>query len=94
MHRTVAEEDTLLRPKHKFMSIILAKTRPACTSKRAERLTLYLQRLGQHAHPNVERLIVGMDTEEAMHRCVLLEDRCGHTVNNITCGKKSFISVV
>jgi hypothetical protein len=31
-----------------------------------------------------ERLIVGLDTEEAMHRCVLLEDRCGHAVNEIT----------
>jgi hypothetical protein len=75
MHRTVAEEDTMLRPKHKFMSIILAKTRPAHTSKHAE------------------RLIVWMNTEEAMYRCVLLENRCGHAVNKITHGKKSFIPV-
>jgi hypothetical protein len=75
MHRTIAEEDTLLRPKHKFMSIILAKTRPARIAKRAK------------------RLIVWMDSEEAMHRCVLLENRCPHTVNKITRGKKSFIPV-
>jgi hypothetical protein len=75
MHRTVIEEDTLLRSKRKFISIILAKTRPAHTSKRAE------------------RLIVGIDTEEAMHRCVLLENRCGHAVNKITRGKKGFIPV-
>jgi hypothetical protein len=58
------------------MSIILVKTRPTRTAKRAE------------------RLIVGMHTEELMHRCVLLEDRCRHAVNTITCGKKGFIPVV
>jgi hypothetical protein len=56
MHRTIAEEDTLFRPKCKFMSIILAKTRPTRTTKHAG------------------RLIVQMDSEEAMHRCVLLEN--------------------
>jgi hypothetical protein len=75
MHRTIAKEDTLLRPKHKFMSIILAKTRTTRTAKRAE------------------RCIVWMDSEEAMHRCVLLENRCRHAVNKITRGKKSFIPV-
>jgi hypothetical protein len=75
MHRTIAEEDTLLRPKRKFMSIILAKTRPSRTTKCAE------------------RLIVWMDTKEAMHRCVLLENRCGHAVNKKTLGKKSFIPI-
>jgi hypothetical protein len=73
MHRTTAEEDTLLRPKRKFMSIILAKTRPTRTAKHAE------------------RLVVWMDAEEAMHRCVLLENRGRHAVNKITHGKESFI---
>jgi hypothetical protein len=57
------------------MSIILAKTRPTRTAKRAE------------------RFIVRMDSEEAMHRCVLLENWCRHAVNKITRGKKSFIPV-
>jgi hypothetical protein len=35
-----------------------------------------------------------MDTEEAMHRCVLLENQFGHAVNKITRDKKSFIPVV
>jgi hypothetical protein len=34
-----------------------------------------------------------MNTKEAMYRCVLLENRCGHAVNKITRGKKSFILV-
>jgi hypothetical protein len=34
-----------------------------------------------------------MATKEAMHRCVLLENRCGHAVNKITRGKKSLILV-
>jgi hypothetical protein len=75
MHRTIAEEDTLLRLKRKFMSIILAKTRPARTTKHAE------------------RLIVWMNSEETMHLCVLLENRCRHAVNKITRGKESFILI-
>jgi hypothetical protein len=57
------------------MSIILAKTRPSRTAKRAE------------------RLIVRMDSKEAMHQRVVLENRCRHAVNKITRGKKSFIPV-
>jgi hypothetical protein len=42
---------------------------------------------------SAEKVIVGLDTEKAMHQCVLLEDRCGHAVNEITHTKKSFITI-
>jgi hypothetical protein len=42
MHRTIAKENTHLGTKFEFMSVILAKTRPACTTKNTEKLIIRL----------------------------------------------------
>jgi hypothetical protein len=42
MHRTITKENTHLGAKLEFMSVILAKTRPACTTKNAEKLIIRL----------------------------------------------------
>jgi hypothetical protein len=42
---------------------------------------------------SAEKVIVGLDNEKVMHRSVLLEDRHGHAVNEITHSKKGFIPI-
>jgi hypothetical protein len=47
-----------------------------------------------HIAKILEKIIVGLDSEKAMHRCVLLKERCGYAVNEITRSKKGFIPIV
>jgi hypothetical protein len=47
-----------------------------------------------HTVKSTEKIIVGLDTEKAMQWCVLLEERRGHALNEITRNKKGFIPIV
>jgi hypothetical protein len=69
MHTTVSEEDTLLTPKHKFMSIILTKTRSARTAKRVEILIVWMDTEEPNGEPLPQYEVVGVEANRDAGRC-------------------------